>query len=137
MKLNRLLLLIIIAIFSVQCKTDTKEKPSEKVISAPEIIKIRIADEPDRLNPMLAGSANATQIFAHLLQPLVEFDPHTLKESPILVKSLPIETKIQEGPYKGGIAFDYEIRDDAVWEDGQAVTIDDYLFTIKAVFSPG
>jgi peptide/nickel transport system substrate-binding protein len=86
---------------------------------------------------MLSTSTISTQISSLILQPLVEFDPHSLAISPILVESLPLEESISEGEFTGGKSFTFKLRDDAVWSDGKPVTVNDYLFTLKAVFTPG
>jgi len=119
------------------CKTDTKSAIETDTNKNPEVVRIRIVDEPDKLNPMLSTSTISTQVSSLIIQPLVEFDPHTLEINPILVESLPDEESITEGEFAGGKIYKFKLREDAVWSDGKPVTVNDYIFTLKAVFTPG
>ena len=96
----------------------------------------RLVSEPDVLNPMLSNSGYSSQIVRHILTPLIEFHPFTLELTPVLCKALPTENPIDTGRYAGGIAYTYELLEEAKWEDGSPVTAWDYLFTLKATFNP-
>lgn len=95
-------------------------------------VKIRLAEEPDRINPMLSVASIATQIESHIFLPLMEYDPVDLELKPLLVESQPKITRFGES----GSAFEYQLREEAVWADGRPVIADDYLFTIKAALNP-
>ena len=99
-------------------------------------LTIRIANEPDNLNPIFSRSLYATPIENLILLPLAEYDPFTLELSPLLVKDLAVIEKVTEGPYKGGKRYKYEMREEAVWSDGTPVSALDYEFTLKIVFNP-
>ena len=104
----------------------------EQSVDAENIVTIRIANDPDNLNPMRSRSSYATQIENLILVTLAEFDPVTLELSPLLVKSLARKEPLPEG----GTRFHYEIRPEATWEDGIPITGADVLFTLKTVFNP-
>lgn len=121
------------------CKTDKSDTTAADEISGAQeafTVTTRIRADPDRLNPLLTWRAWAMQVNHHLFLPLLEFDPKTLEMSPVMVKSRPNIRTIEDGPYKGGTAYDFEILEAAVWDNGQPVLASDYLFTVKAVMNP-
>lgn len=99
-------------------------------------VTIRLPSEPDNLNPTRSRNTHATSIESLIIPPLAEYDPYTLELTPLLIKSLATIVDISEGEYEGGQRFSYEIRDEAVWDDGSPVTAYDYEFTLKAVMNP-
>jgi len=97
---------------------------------------IRLEAEPDRLTPLLTTSNYAGQVMNNIFQPLMEPDPKTLEFVPVLIKSIPQVEEITEGPLSGGVAYTFEILEEAVWTDGVPVTGLDYVFTLKALLNP-
>jgi peptide/nickel transport system substrate-binding protein len=123
---------IIISGFS-GCSADPKSADPE----TPREVSIHIDAEPDRLMPMLTTSNYARTVFNGIFSFLLVSDPESVDQMiPQLAKSRPIVKEIEEGPYKGGIAYTFEIWDEAVWDDGSPVTGEDYIFTLKSVFNP-
>ena len=96
-------------------------------------VTIRLNGEPEKLNPLISEEANAVQVMSNIFMTLLDFDAKSLELVPLLAKSRPIVSPIDTGIYKGGLAYIYEIRDEAVWDNGTPVTAADYIFTIKAV----
>ncbi len=99
-------------------------------------VTVRLAAEPDRLNPILSTSGYSSQVESHLFLPLLDFDPESLELIPFLATSRPQITEIVEGENQGGIAYTFEIQPEAVWDDGKPVTATDYVFTMKAILNP-
>lgn len=99
-------------------------------------VVIRLAAEPDRLHPLLSGTAISKQVEMHLFKPLLDFDPATLALSPVLVKDLPEIVSITNGPYQGGVAYTFELRPEAKWDNGTPILAADYVFTVKALLNP-
>ena len=85
---------------------------------------------------MLTKSSFGIQIASRVLMPAAEFDPKTLKLSPLLLREIPTARDVTEGPHAGGTVYELNFRPEAVWDNGQPVTSADYLFTIKAAFNP-
>ena len=109
----------------------------EPEISRPEnVVTVRLPAEPERLNPILSTSGYASQVERHIFMPLLQFDEQSLELSPMLAKSRPVIEEIKTGKYQGGLALTFEIRPEAVWDDGTPVTAEDYIFTFKAVLNP-
>ena len=101
-----------------------------------EGVHIRLANEPDRLNPMLSRQGSATEIERYIFSPLEFYDPTTLQLRPVLLKERARVSTIQEGPSRGGLRYEMEILDEATWDDGSPITGHDYLFTMKAALNP-
>ena len=100
-------------------------------------IRVRLAAEPDRLNPLLTRSTYARYANERIYMTLMDYNPESLEFEPMLLKAAPIMTKITEGEFAGGTKFDFEIKDEAVWDDGTPVTAVDVDFTLKLIFTPG
>lgn len=99
-------------------------------------LRIHEADDPDGMNPHTTSSARAEYIHNNLFQKLLKYDPESLDLVPQLAVSLPEITILDEGEYAGGMSLTYEIHPKAVWDNGTAITGEDYVFTIKAIKNP-
>lgn len=90
---------------------------------------VREVTDADALNPILATSATTSSIIRNVFQSLCETDPYSLKTVPALANALPQITN-------DGKAFTYEIRKEAVWDNGNPVTANDVAFTLKVLKNP-
>ena len=99
------------------------------------VVTVRTPTEPEKLNPLTTEDVSAVLITNQIFMPLLEFDPKTLQITPVLAKSRPIVVRLDTGKYKGGTSYTYEIREEAVWDNGKPVLATDYLFTIKTIFN--
>jgi peptide/nickel transport system substrate-binding protein len=124
--INLVSLLILTSVLS--CKNDPK--------NIDDTIHIRLPKDPDRINPLINPNPISREIYQYIHLPLADYDPKSYELTPILLKTIPNEIAIDTGKYKGGIAFDIEIREDAKWDDGSPITAADYEFTIKAINLP-
>lgn len=111
------------------CKTDFSKGEETTLI-------VRLANEPDMLNPARSNSQHATQIESLIMLPLAELDPVSYVLTPLLIEDMGTQEPIVQGPDSGGVRFHYRMRSEAVWEDGVPVTGHDYAFTIKMVLNP-
>lgn len=93
---------------------------------------IRLAAEPDRLHPILTTSGYANQVNQLLFLTLESLSPTSMDMEPMLVEQRP-EVRETES---GGMAYTFDIHDEAVWDNGSPITGHDYLFTLKAVMNP-
>lgn len=113
----------------VSCKKGT-ESTSEYTVN------VRLPSEPENLHPMLSNSSYMVQIAGWIMLPAAEFDPVTLQLSPLLITEVPTGEDVSEGPHAGGKVYNMEFRPEAAWDNGEPVTSEDYLFTIKAALNP-
>lgn len=95
-------------------------------------LNIHETSDPDGLNPVTSKAANAEDIQDNIFCRLLDYNRETFRLEPVLAVGLPEVTLLKKGDYKGGMALRYEIRPEAVWDNGTPVTGHDYLFTIKA-----
>jgi peptide/nickel transport system substrate-binding protein len=122
-------LFCLILIFAA-CKSDKKKTDTSNILT------VRLNAEPDNLNPLLAGTANARQVAANIFETLLSSDQSGMTPIPALAKELPTVAAIDTGTYKGGVAYTYEINEKAKWNDGTPVAASDYVFTLKTIFNP-
>jgi peptide/nickel transport system substrate-binding protein len=66
----------------------------------------------------------------------MNYDPTTLVLVPQLLKETPKIELIKNGVFEGGTKYSFEIREEAVWDDGKPVTAADYEATLKLIFNP-
>ncbi|MEM9821621.1 MAG: ABC transporter substrate-binding protein [Bacteroidota bacterium] len=126
---DRFLFLLIGMLFLTSCRQHLPDDRGNSVF-------IRLAAEPGRLHPLLSLTAPAKQVEMHLFLPLLQFDSKSLELRPALAKSLPEIRSIEEGPFRGGVTYTFEIHPAAKWDNGQAILATDYVFTIKALLNP-
>lgn len=119
---SQIVLSFLILLFG--CKQE-KNEMSEDIV-------IRLASDPEHIHPVLFPSALAREVYQYIFNPLAEINSETLDLEPILLTSISEMTLDAKGKY----SIEAEIKPEAVWEDGSAVTGYDYLFTIKMVMHP-
>ncbi len=121
------------------CVSGDNTKSSGEIISKKagvNDVAIHELGDPDKIHPILYTSASSNYICQHVFQSLLERNPKTYELIPNLAVSKPKITLIDEGPYKNGMTLDYEIRPEAVWDNGTPVTGHDYAFSVKSVKNP-
>lgn len=120
---------LVLLVFCLSACRNEQEPQSDETV-----IKVRLDRDPQRINPVFSQNiATAREVYPYVFLQLAEFDPKTLELAPILAKDIPEEKEIVDGEYKGGISYDFEILEEAVWTDGTPILASDYLFTLKLV----
>ena len=85
--------------------------------------------EPEHLNTYTSTSAAATRVLDYIYETLLDYDYETWRfDRPLLAESFTIS--------EDGYTFTFKIRENVYWHDGQQLTADDVLFSIKAVLNP-
>lgn len=129
--------LLCVSLFLSIWSCRTEEKPPEVVYErTANEVAIAMRAEPDGLNPITSTSNHARQVYEHIFQYLLDIDPQELKLRPVLAKSGAEIEDITAGPLKGGVAYTFEIREEAIWDDGKPVSGRDFLFSMKATLNP-
>lgn len=134
-------LLFSLSILLWSCRTEPSNTNTDKPTVAYKHVGSKTAymgmpTKVKTLNPVAHRSPYSEMVFSQMMQPLMNIDPITKQIVPVLAKSKPEVKSITEGMYKGGVAYTYEIKDGAIWNNGTPVTADDVLFTLKSVFAP-
>ncbi len=81
--------------------------------------------EPDNLHPTNGTTAIRAEIQLYTQMSLVQTDIRKPGMRPGLCKEVPVASA-------DGLSFTYELRKEPRWDDGNPVTVDDIIFTIKA-----
>lgn len=123
-------MLLVLFIFSACSDNTTLEE------EIPFSVTARIPAEPDHLNPLITFQAYSRSVNEQIFQNLLQFDPTTLQLVPQLAVARPEVQEPSEGPFAGGVAYTFEIRPEARWDDGQPITAEDVAFSLKTLFHP-
>jgi peptide/nickel transport system substrate-binding protein len=119
------------------CDSDNssvKEKDLSETKPAKDFtVRVLLRGNPDGFNILLAQ----TSLSSEVLDPnvhcgLLDMDPKTFEYHPYLAKAQPEIKELEDG----NISISYEIREEAVWDNGSPITAEDYAFTIKAIKNP-
>ena len=102
----------------------------------PEEVNIRQDAAALKLNPFLTQLGVDLFVCARIFQSLCEVEPKTLELSPVLIKAIPQSRVVQDGPYKGQLAYDFELLPEVQWDNGTPVTGKDLEFSFKLIFHP-
>ena len=109
--------------------------PQNKRAGINEVIVHELSD-CDKLNPITSTDASSTYVKYNIFMYLLDVDKETLELNPSLAKARPVIRELEDGEFAGGLAIQYEIRAEAVWDNGEPVTAHDVEFTLKAVKNP-
>lgn len=113
-----------------------RNAPKLPMVAADTEVNIHISKDPRGLNYLINYDSDALTVMKLMNVQLLGINPTTYALEPALAKALPIKEEIKEGEYAGLLSYTFEIRDEAVWDDGTPVTGKDMLFTVKATFNP-
>ena len=100
-----------------------------------EVIASHIG-EPDNLNPLLTNSGYSIYALSYIFMNLQDINPENMEFIPVLAKTRPEITEVLENGKPIATNYTFELRDEAVWDNGSPVTAHDYVFTVKAILNP-
>ncbi|MEM6271275.1 MAG: ABC transporter substrate-binding protein [Bacteroidota bacterium] len=92
-------------------------------------IRVHTPSDPDALHPYATTHGSANMIKELMFQYLYDFDIDTKQMTPVLAKDYAIVSE-------DGLAFTFEMRDEATWDDGSPITGYDYAFSVKCILNP-
>lgn len=122
------LILCLVAMSLYSCKGKKKAKGT---------VNIYEMTDPDMLNPINTKTAGGDMLCKRLLfQNLAGLDPSNYSYTSQLMKDYPVISSFSNDEVKDGERLDYEIRPEAVWDNGTPITGHDYVFTIKCLLNP-
>jgi len=124
----------ILTLFS--CRTDPAATKGTTTAATEAVVTSRLRAEPTSLNPLMTYQGIDLQVIHQFFQPMIEYDAYDNTLQPVLAKTLPKATFVKEGDQITATRYDYEIKPDAVWDNGQPVLASDYVFTLKYVMNP-
>lgn len=94
-------------------------------------VVIHSLSEPENLNPFTSSDAQGTQIKLNIFQRLLQYDYNTMQLVPVIAASRPEITEVD-----GKMQLTFQIRPEAKWDNGQSITANDVLFSLKTVLCP-
>lgn len=114
---------------AASCGGDKKTDANGNNWSKENIVVYHWRAEPDNLHPT-NGKSNPRRVILDFTQRfLLSTDLKNLTLRPDLVKALPTVSE-------DGLSYTYELREEATWDDGTPVSMDDIMFTFKASICP-
>lgn len=100
-------------------------------------LNIRISSDPDKFNPITLTTNDARRISDLMFGSLCSSNPvGDYGLLPFYVKENAKITEIADGEFKGGMKLEYEIREDANWDNGTPITAHDFVMTVKSILNP-
>ena len=119
------------------CKTDPKGQTGGIQNSANATVNVRMEGAVSTLNIYLPATGYSRYVGMRIFQSLGDIDPKTLELKPTLIKSIPAVREVKDGAFAGSLAYDFEILDEAKWDNGSPVTGKDVEFSLKIILHPG
>ena len=88
-----------------------------------------ILSDPESLNPLTSNDATSSNILSYIFESLLMRDPKTLEIKPALATERPQISDDQ-------LTYTFTIRRDAHFQDGQPLSGQDVLFSLKVIKNP-
>lgn len=124
--------IVIIAFLLSSCNNDVNIKESAKDFT----VKIGLQREPRALCPIKRNGNIERQVNQYIFLQAADFDPFTLKNTPVLLENIPEEISIDTGKFKNTFRYNLTFKNNAKWDDGSQITGYDQLFMIKMILNP-
>ncbi len=131
-----LFLVLSCIIFLNACTGDGDSTNNQSKKAGINEVTVHELSDPDKLNPFTSSNAPAQYMQKNIFMTLIDYDPVTYKPYGALAVAPPEMELLDDGPYKGGVAYTFEIRPEATWDNGTPITVDDYIFSVKAIKNP-
>src|SRR6185369_725689 len=92
------------------------------------ILRYVNGDEPESLDPPVSSGQPEARIYMALFEGLVEYDPKSLNAIPGIAESWT--------PNNDSSEFVFHLRHNARWSNGEPITAQDFVYTIRRGLSP-
>jgi ABC-type oligopeptide transport system substrate-binding subunit len=92
------------------------------------ILRYVNGDEPESLDPAVSSGQPEARIYMALYEGLVEYDPKTLNAIPALAERWDINNDSSE--------FVFHMRQNARWSNGDPITAQDFVYSIRRGLAP-
>ncbi|MBN1643940.1 MAG: peptide ABC transporter substrate-binding protein [Dehalococcoidales bacterium] len=98
-----------------------------------QILTLNLAAENNTIDPNRASWVSERSVIIQVFDGLLAFD-EDLALVPMVAKQIP--TVANNGISADGTTYTIELRTDVTWSDGQKVTANDFVFSLKRLFDP-
>lgn len=121
---------ILCALVALQLTSAGCRRGGDDTLSTTNRVVEHVLSDMQGLNPMNTTGANETYIEEMIFERLIRIDPATMEYSvPWLAEALPTESADH-------MQYDFTIRKDVKFADGQPLTGHDVIFSLKALKNP-
>jgi peptide/nickel transport system substrate-binding protein len=121
-----LFIFFVIVIFSIAYNLYNKKTVYKNQLT------VHMLSDAKGLNPVTVSDASSkSYILLNIMQSMLAYDYKTFELVPVLAIDLPEVKDVGDN-----IEVTYEIRREAVWDNGYPVTVEDVLFSYKAILCP-
>lgn len=124
------LLLAALALVVAGCAASAKNEAFFGKTVPPErnILRYITGDEPESLDPPVSTGQPEARIYMALFEGLVEYAPKTMKPIPAIAERWDTNNDSSE--------FVFHLRRNARWSNGNAITAQDFLYSIRRGLAP-
>ena len=103
-------------------------------LAADQTVRIWLDGEPDSIDPSIAAFATSITVSRNVFATLLRFDPTKSEAVPYVASEVPSQDN--GGISDDGLTYTFELREDAVWEDGQPIRAQDFVYAIQRLLDP-
>ena len=101
--------------------------------AVPQILRVNLGSEPAQIDPNQASWAQEKSVVSQVFVGLLGFNQDlTLRADVATV----IPTVANKGISADGLTITFKLRNNVTWSDGQKVTANDFVYSIKREFDP-
>lgn len=104
-------------------------KPDTKGATTGDWIVKQEMSDAEKLNPTVTNDASAQGIYIYIFESLLSIDRETYELVPRIAKALPVISDDH-------LTYTFDLRDDVKFSDGQPLTGEDVIFTMKTIKNP-
>jgi oligopeptide transport system substrate-binding protein len=108
--------------------TDVSMAPADQ-----QVLRLRILGEPKTIDPQLTNRAEEVSLTRPLFDGLFTYDAD-LNVVPDLAMEMP--SIANGGISEDGLTYTIKVNPDAMWSDGQPVTANDFVYSMKRALDP-
>jgi oligopeptide transport system substrate-binding protein len=108
--------------------TDVTKAPADQ-----QVLRLRIQGEPKTIDPQLTNQAEEVSLTRPLFDGLFSYD-EDLDVIPGLAMEMP--TIANGGISEDGLTYTIKLNPEAMWSDGQPVTAQDFVYSMKRALDP-
>ncbi len=91
-------------------------------------LHLGVGSEPSDIDPHIVTGIGEAKVLHALFEPLVSFDPQTLKPTPALAERWDISAD--------GLTWTFHLRADARWSNGEPITAQDCIDSWRRILTP-
>ena len=124
--------LLLLIVFLSACGNNESSE-SETNIKRPDYVIVHQLAEPASLNPSNSRGSASTMMYYNLYQELINADFETMEIIPVLAKERAVFKPIEGSDW---VEMLFEIKEEAVWDNGEPITGEDIAFSLKTIKVP-